>query len=278
MCETGEYTERGIKGSHGFQAEYVVDKEEFLIPVPSEISDIGVLTEPMSVVVKAIDEAFQLQSSRMPGLERNNWLRDKKALVAGIGPIGLLAAFLLQLQGAKVFGLDIVDESSRKAQILKEIGGTYINGLQVSADIIDDRYGKMDFVLDATGIAKLEFQLLDALGTNGIYVLTGIAAGNRPLPVFSSTLMQQLVLKNQVMFGSVNASIRHYYDAVDNLVLIKRKWGDTIHQLITGRVPYTGFKDVILGDHKDDIKMLIEWHKVPGERLTEEKAAEFAGS
>jgi threonine dehydrogenase-like Zn-dependent dehydrogenase len=269
MCSTGNYKERGIKGEHGFQAEYVLDKEEFLIPVPEEISDLGVLTEPMSVVEKAISESVKLQSARLQLTSPEKWLDGKQALVAGIGPIGLLASFILKLNGAKLFGLDIADESSPKVSILEKIGGTYINGNKVDAYKIDDNYGKMDFILEATGIAKLEFQLLDALGMNGIYVLTGIPSGERPVQIFNSTLMQRMVLLNQVMFGSVNASVQHYHMAVDDLVRSKRKWPGLIANMITGRIPYTEFGDSVSQHTGKDIKVVVEWKRHEAETMDE---------
>jgi threonine dehydrogenase-like Zn-dependent dehydrogenase len=259
MCLTGDYTERGIKGRHGFQSEFVVDSEEFIIPVPSAISDIGVLTEPMSVVEKAIDESFILQSSRLPGISSDNWLKGRKALVAGIGPIGLLACFILKLRGAEIYGLDIVDESSPRPGILKEIGGKYINGKMLNTDKIDDTFGGMDFILEATGIAKLEFQLLDALGLNGIYVLTGIPSGERPITLLGSDLMRQMVLQNQIMFGSVNAAMKHYRDAVADLEKIKSKWEKSISRIITEKVFVNKFTDVLLEHSPEEIKTVISW-------------------
>jgi D-arabinose 1-dehydrogenase-like Zn-dependent alcohol dehydrogenase len=108
---TGKYTERGIKGADGFQAEYVVDHEQYFIKVPESCKDIGVLTEPMSVAAKAIDEALIIQQARQQEVAVTpNWLKGKKALVAGLGPIGLMTVFALRLHGAIVTGLDIVDE------------------------------------------------------------------------------------------------------------------------------------------------------------------------
>lgn len=259
LCSTGDYTERGIKGLDGFQAEYVVDKEEYLICAPNEISDIGVLTEPTSVVEKAINESLLIQSSRLPGTDISKWLVGKKALIAGIGPIGLLAAFVLKLKGAELFGLDIVDENSARPSILKEIGGTYINGQNTNAENIDTHYGKMDFILEATGIAKLELQLMDALALNGIYVLTGIPSGDRPVCILGSTLMRQMVLMNHIMLGSVNASYDHYNDAVNDLVKIKQRWPQTINKIITHRVPYKDFASVLSGHSPEEIKAVVVW-------------------
>lgn len=261
MCSSGDYTERGIRGRHGFQAEYVVDSDDYLIPVPSSISDIGVLTEPMSVVVKAIDEAVALQSARMPGAELTSWLKGKRTLVAGLGPVGLLAAFVLKLRGAELFGLDIVEDSSPRASILKEIGGEYINGKKVHTENIDNSYGEMDFVFEATGIANLEFQLMDTLGINGVYVITGIPGGESKISVSGSVLMRKLVLKNQLMLGSVNAGKKHYLDAVGELMKSKAKYESSIKKLITERVNFNDFKRAFSINSPDEIKTVIEWKK-----------------
>lgn len=261
LCSTGEYTERGIKENHGFQAEYVVDREAFLITVPAEISDIGVLTEPMSVVIKAIDEALLIQTSRFPGIDQHEWIKGKRALVAGLGPIGLLAAFVLKLRGAEIWGLDIVDESTARPSILNQIGGRYINGKKTRTDKIDDNYGNMDFIFEATGIAELGFQLMDALGINGIYVLTGIPSGKRPVCILGADLMQKMVLQNQIMLGSVNAGRDHYLKAVEELVKIKNHFGPLINSLITERAGYRDFMNVLDLHSPDEIKAVVEWNR-----------------
>jgi len=94
MCLTGEYTERGIKMADGFQQEFVIDDEAYFVKVPQNIKHLGVLTEPTSVGAKAIDEAVRIQAARVPGSEIKNYLQNKKALVVGLGPIGLLGVHL----------------------------------------------------------------------------------------------------------------------------------------------------------------------------------------
>ena len=159
MCLTGNYTERGIKGRHGFHSEFVVDEEEFAVLVPKSIVDIAVLAEPISVVQKAIEEAGIIQISRLPYLDDpKTWLKGKTVLVAGLGPIGLLGALVLGVRGAKVLGLDIVDENSSRATILKEMGGTYINDKKLDPAQFQKNYPEIDMILDAAGIAKTRFR------------------------------------------------------------------------------------------------------------------------
>ena len=260
MCRTGEYKERGIDGMDGYQTEYVVDEEQYIIHVPDSLKAIGVLCEPLSVAEKAIDEAVSLQTTRLPDAPAMpDWLHNRRCLVAGLGPVGLLATLALRLRGADVYGLDIMDADSARPQWLAHIGGQYIDGRQVPADQVDDKLGPMELIFEATGVASLEFNLLDALASDGIYVLTGIPGGDRPLEIPGANLIRQLVLDNQVMLGSVNAARGHFQMAVDDLARAHLRWGDHLAKLITHRYPYTEFQ-VALGQHPPDaIKSVVEW-------------------
>ncbi len=260
MCFTGDYTERGIKAADGYQSEYVVDKEQYLVKVPEAMKEIGVLTEPMSVAAKGINEALLIQKARLKDFEDpSHWLKGKKALVAGIGAIGLMAAFALRLKGAEVIGMDIVDENSLRPQILKQIGGKYIDGRKTRVTDIDQDYGESDFIFEATGMGRLQIELLDALAINGVYVATGIPGGNRPLTIEVGKLLQQLVLKNQILLGSVNAGIEHYEMAVDELQQCLDRWPESIKKIITRKVPYDDFSSALTEHDADEIKVVVEW-------------------
>ncbi len=260
MCRTGKYRERGIHGLDGYQAEFVVDKEQYLVYVPSQLEAIGVLLEPLSIVEKAIDEALKLQIVRRPDAAAEpNWIFGRSCLVAGLGPVGLLAAMVLALRGAKVYGLDVVDANSARPKWLGAIGGKYLDGRQVPVDQVEKTLGLMDLILDATGIAKLEFNLLDALAFNGAYVLTGIPAGDRPLQVDGADLIRKLVLNNQVMLGSVNAARGHFQMASDDLAHAQLRWGNHIATLITNHYQPSQVADSTAQHGPNTIKEVVEW-------------------
>jgi len=261
MCLTGKYRERGIWGMDGYQTEYAVDKEQYIVRVPDDLETIGVLTEPLSVAEKAIDELIRLQSARLPEAAATpHWLYGRHCLVAGLGPIGLLAALALRLRGAQVFGIDVVDAASARPQWLNHIGGKYVDGRRIPADKVERELGWMDLILEATGVATLEFNLLDALGKNGVYVLTGIPGGDRPLQLDGADLIRRLVLGNQIMVGSVNASRDHFQMAVDDLSLARLRWGDHVARLITHRFPFADYKSVLTRHEQDEIKVVLEWN------------------
>src|SRR5207253_6126092 len=61
MTTDDTYFERGIKLRHCFLTEYVVDEPEYIIRVPENLREVGVLMEPMSVAQKAIEQAYRIQ-------------------------------------------------------------------------------------------------------------------------------------------------------------------------------------------------------------------------
>ena len=260
MCRTGKYHERGIWGLDGYQSTYVVDNEQYVVKVPPELVNVGVLCEPLSVAEKAIDESVRIQSARLPdGLATPDWLYGRLCLVAGLGPIGLLAAMALRLRGAEVYGIDIVDAGSPRARWLEAIGGKYIDSRQVKTEKIETLVPSMDLVFDATGVPVMEFNLLDVLNQDGIYVLTGIPGGDRPLQIDGSEIIRRMVLQNLVMFGSVNAARDHFQLAVDDLNTARLKWGNVIESLVTHRFSFTDFKTGLTQHIDGEIKAVIDW-------------------
>ncbi len=253
-CSGIEYIERGIRCLSGFNAEYVVDDEAFIVKAPESFRHFGFLVEPMTISEKAIEELIRIQKGRIPGWSPNG----KKAVVIGLGPIGLLACMVLTLRGFKVYGQDIVSNDSIKAKIVHQMGGIYINGKEI-------RYsdptlaGQFDVIVEAAGIAAICFQCLDLLAPNGVCAYTGIPnlQTNSPLP--AGKIIKRLVLKNQILFGSVNASKHHWEKAIQDLESAEKKWKGIANKMITTRMPYTNFKGAFTRRSQKDIKIVLSW-------------------
>src|SRR5438128_7760303 len=95
MTTDDVYFERGISRRHGFLTEHYVEDPDFLVKVPQDLGDVGVLLEPTTVVEKGIAQAFEIQ-------RRLKVWRPRKAAVIGAGTIGLLATLALRLRGVDV--------------------------------------------------------------------------------------------------------------------------------------------------------------------------------
>ena len=68
FCTTGEFTELGIKGQHGFLAEFVVEEERYLHVVPSELLEVAVLVEPLTIAEIGRFQVRQVQR-RLPWID-----------------------------------------------------------------------------------------------------------------------------------------------------------------------------------------------------------------
>lgn len=263
MCRTGKYRDRGLVGIDGFNAEYAVDREEYIVKVPEGLARSGVLLEPMSVVEKAITEAVRLQFARLPdALASPDWLYGKKALVAGIGNIGLLAALALRVRGAEVYGLDVVESSSPRVKWLLGIGGYYIDGRNVKPEKVDDIIGPIDIAVEAAGVPGLEFGLFDTLARDGIYVVAGIPSeelhGGKVV-VHGAELMNRLVRMNLLVFGSVSSAPGHFRAGIDDFIKAEYRWKGHLQKMITAEFEYTDFKGVLTRKDEKEIKSVIKW-------------------
>jgi threonine dehydrogenase-like Zn-dependent dehydrogenase len=240
MCRNGLYTERGIKQLDGYCSERYRIKPEFAVGVRPHLERAGVLLEPASVVAKAWEHIERIG-------RRATW-KPRRVLVTGAGPIGLLAALLGVQRGLEVHVLDRATEGP-KPGLVRDLGATYHTGSAKEA-------GRgADVVLECTGVGQLVLDVMQVTSPNGIVCLTGVSSGGRSLGVDVGALNRNMVLENDVVFGSVNANRRHYQEAADALARADPAW---LERLVTRRVPPEQWADA-LRRRPDDVKPVIDF-------------------
>src|ERR687894_2365384 len=84
MTTDETYYERGINLLHGFLTERYVEDPEYIVKVPAALKEVGMLLEPISIVEKALEQAYEIQ-------RRLKVWRPERAAVVGAGTLGLLA-------------------------------------------------------------------------------------------------------------------------------------------------------------------------------------------
>ena len=239
MCLDGGFTEHGIVRADGYGATAWRADPRFLVKLDPELGDLGVLLEPTSVVAKAWEQVDRIG-------QRAYWA-PKTALVTGAGPIGLLAALLGVQRGLEVTVVDLA-ESGVKPDLVRELGATY------SSKKVADLGLKPDVIIECTGVGDLVYECLEHTGPNAIVALTGISAGRQEVETPLSKLNKELVLSNEVVFGSVNAGKRHYGQAAEALAEADRAW---LTKLVTKRVPIDQWSEA-LTKGPDDVKVVID--------------------
>ena len=98
--------------------------------------------------------------------------------------------------------------------------------------------------------------MLKELGTNGVFVFTGVPGRKHPVEVETGTIMRNLVLKNQVLFGTVNADTNAFESAVDRLGRCVQKWPKAIHSLISKQWQLSEAPE-LLTEHVPGIKHVV---------------------
>jgi threonine dehydrogenase-like Zn-dependent dehydrogenase len=92
-------------------------------------------------------------------------------------------------------------------------------------------------------------------GADGVVCLTGISSGGRALAFDVGGFNRQTVLRNDVIFGSVNANRIHYEAAAEALAQADRSW---LERLITRRVPLARWAEAF-EERDDDVKVVLEF-------------------
>jgi glucose 1-dehydrogenase len=259
FCFTGDFKERGIKEAHGFIAELVVDEERYLNVVPSDLRDVAVLTEPLTVAEKVMSEVWHIQQ-RLPWTDPSTpaAMRDKglKALVLGAGPVGQLGTMAFVAAGFETYVYSRSKVPNPKAGLVEAIGAAYLSTQTTPLEQLARQVGTIDLVLEAAGTAQTAYDVMRMLGANAIFVFAGVPDHNAPIEVDAALLIRDHVVKNQALLGSVNADGSDFEAAIRDLGLFKQRWPQELHSLITGYYPIEQAPPVVLGN-VDGIKRVI---------------------
>jgi threonine dehydrogenase-like Zn-dependent dehydrogenase len=250
-CYTGDFTERGIKAAHGYMTEYVVDYERNMIPAPSDLREIAVLAEPLTIAEKALAQIFWTMQQRPPWLDPDTPSEQRgkglSALVLGIGPVGLLGAMTLASAGFTTYVYSRELPPSPRIDLVDAIGATYVSSQAATFADLTEKMGNIDLIYEAVGHSHFALQALQVLGTNGIYVMTGVPGPQAFIETDPARLMRDMVLKNQVLLGTVNAGPDAFASALRDLDLFRQRWPAVVRTLIAGRYPPEQAPELILG-------------------------------
>src|SRR3712207_3470998 len=170
MTTDDTYYERGINLHHGYLTERYVDDLEYIVKVPGMLADVGVLLEPTGVVEKGIEQACEIQ-------RRLKVWRPVRAAVVGAGTLGLLARLALRLRGLEVTTLARTTPPTLNSELVEAIGARYVSTRGTPLLRAAEAYGPFDIIFEATGVSSVVFESMEALGKNGVLVLTGISGG-----------------------------------------------------------------------------------------------------
>lgn len=254
------YKSRGTGKCHGFGSQYFVDTEEWLIRVELPSKDQEdlrnrmmkryVLTEPLSIVWKAHREIIKHYSIRE---------YDDRALIIGLGSIGLLAATVMHKlhPGLKYTAIDLATETNERVELLKQ---HFPEFTFVHADKEDEVPSDLNLkkgynlIIESTDQPDKVFKYVPSLlAPGGILVLIGISNEDNSV-VIAGTAITKLVKRGNTLIGSINSSRS---DFENSIAFMERVIGN---------------ENSILDDVSDDVKGMVT--RLPIDDLLPEKLAE----
>lgn len=239
MCRNGLFTERGIVRRDGYGCERWRVQPEFAVPVAPALGELGVLLEPASVLAKAWEQ-IELISHRA-------FFVRERALVIGAGPVGLLATLFGAQRGYQVHVVDLV-AGGPKRDLVEALGAHFHSGDASELDV------EADVIVECTGVGAAARAALGKLADGGIACLTGVSHAEQRFDTDATALNRRLVLRNQLLFGTVSAARRHWQEAAASLAATDPRW---LSGLITRRVPLDRWTEA-LDKHGDDIKVVVD--------------------
>jgi threonine dehydrogenase-like Zn-dependent dehydrogenase len=169
-------------------------------------------------------------------------------LVTGAGPIGLLASVVGKQRGLEVHVLDRV-ESGPKPELVRALGATYHTGSVGGVGF------EPDVIVECTGVGQVIAEAIQAVAPGGVVCLTGVGSGGRTVGLAVADVASNVVLRNNVVVGSVNANKRHWYRAAQVLARADPAW---LARLVTRREPAEQFMRA-LQRQPEDIKVVVQF-------------------
>lgn len=239
MCRNGRYTEHGIAGRHGFAREHWRADPDALVRLDPALAQVGVLLEPTTVVAKAWEQIDRIS--------RRAFWQPHTAAITGAGPIGLLAALLSVRRGLETHVFDVVT-GGPKPGLVAGLGATYHH------ESLPDSGLAADVVVECSGVPGVIVEAMACNGVDAIVCLTGVSSTGTRIQLDVGGLNREIVLQNNVIFGTVNANRRHYDAAATALVEADRNW---LAGLITRRVPLADYR-AAFDRTPNDVKVVLE--------------------
>jgi threonine dehydrogenase-like Zn-dependent dehydrogenase len=180
-------------------------------------------------------------------IRERSWHAGKVVLITGAGPIGLLAALIAVQEGYETHVVDVAT-TGPKPGLVRDLGASY------SSDGVEPLQIVPDIVIECTGIGNVVFSCMRKLGPDGVVCLTGLSAAHETESVDGDAWNEQMVLRNAVVFGTVNAARRHYEQGAEALAKADRDW---LARLVTRTVPVDHWTDA-LHHQLDDVKVTVD--------------------
>jgi threonine dehydrogenase-like Zn-dependent dehydrogenase len=119
------------------------------------------------------------------------------------------------------------------SDLVEALGARYESTADVP--ILDGarKFGPFDLIFEATGYSPVVFDSMQALGKNGVLVLSSVTGGDRTVEVPADRINLEFVLGNKVMVGTVNANREYFELGVRDMAQAEAEYAGWLGRLLT---------------------------------------------
>jgi len=139
----------------------------------------------------------------------------------------------LRLRGLDVTVFALTKKPYLNAELVEDIGARYESTADVTLLEGAKQYGPFDVIFEATGYAPIVFDGMQALGKNGVLVLSSVTGGDHKVEVPADKINLDFVLGNKVMVGTVNANREYFEMGVKDLAQAEAEYPGWLSRLLT---------------------------------------------
>ena len=140
---------------------------------------------------------------------------------------------MLRLRGLAVTTFGLTPRPYLNSNLLEELGARYVSTRQTPLAEEAKSEGPYDAIFEATGFSPVVFESMQALGKNGVLVLSSVTGGNREVTVPADRINLDFVLGNKVMVGTVNANREYFESGVKDMALAEALYPGWLSKLLT---------------------------------------------
>jgi threonine dehydrogenase-like Zn-dependent dehydrogenase len=162
--------------------------------------------------------------------------------------VGLLAAMIGRQKGLETHVLDRVT-GRPKPQLVADLGARYHADASIIGELVPD------IVIECTGAGAVIMELIRHGGRDTVLCLAGLSSGDHAFDFDVTRFNRRTVLRNDVIFGTVNANRRHFLAAAAALARADQAW---LSRLISRRVPLEKWREAF-ERRPDDVKVVIDF-------------------
>lgn len=215
---------------HGGFAEQSVVNESALHDIGDMPFELAALAEPMGCVLNGLDASRASQADN--------------ALIFGAGPMGLLLAAGMKVQGVEA--ISIVDTNESRLEIVEQFG---FKPLAAGSSQLDGYQQATDLVVDATGVPSVAASITNYISNGGVGLYFGVCPSTARIEISPFEVFRRQLS----LVGS--HSLNHN---IPEAIQVIREFGDRIGKITTHRLPFDEINLALTGNAPGD-SMKIQW-------------------